>query len=261
MLVEWWGGEGASWFRIARQDVEPLSEWVVIGESEATHYFDEEVIPGKHYRYKAQAVNAHGHSEWSNTDTGYAAEGGGEGFSISGNVWNGEHGLACAVTLLVVGEDEVTVETGEGGHYAFDGLNAGLYIVYPHHPEFLFTPPYKVISLSAEHPTGEANFSATVAEDTYRAFGFVYSLADGEGGLQLVPLGETRVVAWQEDTEFEHEVYTNEDGYFLFEDLPGGVVLFKPTREGYVFVPAIHDAHISGEGIPAPLNFRGSVAE
>lgn len=84
---------------------------------------------------------------------------------------------------------------------------------------------------------------------------------EGEGGLQLVPLGGTRVAAWQEGTEFEHAVYTNEDGCFLFEDLPAGAVLFKPTREGYVFVPAIHDAMITGEGIPAPLNSRGHMAE
>ncbi|HES58461.1 MAG TPA: hypothetical protein ENO21_03425 [Firmicutes bacterium] len=259
--VQWGGGEGAAWFRIQRQDVEPATDWVVVGEAEGYHFFDDDVVPGKVYRYRAQAVNAHGQSDWSNSDTGFAKEGGGDGFKIVGSVKHGEGGLSCAVTLLVVGDDEVTHETGEGGGFAFENLEAGLYIVYPHHPEFLFSPPYKVFTLSAEHPVGEAHFSATVAGDTFRAFGFVYSLSGGEGGLELVPLGETRVVAWQEGTEFEHAVYTNEDGYFLFEDLPGGVVLFKPTREGYVFVPAIHDAQISGEGIPHPLNFRGHMAE
>jgi fibronectin type 3 domain-containing protein len=258
--VQWDGGAGAAWFRIARQDVEPETEWVVIGESEGNHYWDEAVVPGKLYRYKAQAVNEHGHSDWSNTDTGYAAEGGGDGYKIGGFVRKGELGFSCAVTLLVVGDDEVTVETGENGHYLFDGLTPGMYIVYPQHPLHRFTPDYQVVHLTPEHPVAEVNFSAWEADDTHQAFGFVYSLVSGEGGIELVPLGGVNVVAWQEGTEFEVHVTTNEDGYFRIFDLPDGVVLFKPTKEGYVFVPTIHDATI-GEGIPHSLNFRGHVAE
>jgi hypothetical protein len=257
--VAWEGGEGAGWFRVARQGVEPQTDWEVIGESEGHQFWDEDVVPGKVYNYRAHAVNEHGHSEWSNTDTGFAAGGGGDGFRIVGSVKHGEEGLGCLVNLLVVGDDRVTVETGELGNFAFEELDPGLYIVYPHHPEFVFEPAYQLITLTEEEPAGEAHFSASVAEDTFRAYGFIFALVNGDGGPELVPLSNVSVVSWQEGSETEIEVFTNEDGYFLFNDLPAGATLFEPSKAGLSFTPEVHDAMISGEGIPPALIFRGNV--
>ncbi|MCC7479629.1 hypothetical protein IT575_14400 [bacterium] len=80
--VTWLGGEGASVFEVWRRLHEAEGEaeaWSMVAEVEANEYFDTDVDAGVKYRYKVRSRNEHGSSAYSNTDSGFAGEGGGGG--------------------------------------------------------------------------------------------------------------------------------------------------------------------------------------
>ncbi len=76
VVVEW-GYEGDAFFDVYRKLHEEGAEWEVIGETGDRHYYDWDAEPEVVYVYKVRAWVGGAESEDSNTDTGYAAGGGG----------------------------------------------------------------------------------------------------------------------------------------------------------------------------------------
>jgi hypothetical protein len=70
--VTWEGGDGATRFDIYRRLDGGHAELGLIGTSESHEYSDGTAEPGVMYVYRALAVNAEGHSGFSNSDGGYA---------------------------------------------------------------------------------------------------------------------------------------------------------------------------------------------
>jgi len=260
--VEWEGGEGAEWFRVKRQRVDPLGEWGVIGEAEGHSYNDYDVDPEVVYNYKVQAVNDYGSSDWSNIDSGYSA-GGSSGCIICGHIVNGEEEPLndIKVTLLGPGEPLVTYTDGEeGGYYCFEDLPHGYYIVVPFSQAWDFDPVYTFVNINEAGGQDGVNFVGTTAGVFWRIWGFVYSF-DGEANNGFKPMAGVDIEIAKDGSEDTWNVETNEHGYYLKTELPTGSFLITPSYEGYGFWPALHDATIDGEEKVPPLNFEGETVE
>jgi hypothetical protein len=73
-----WGYEGEySYFDVWRKRHGEEYEWAHLGTTEALHYNDENVDVGIVYVYKVRAIVGEQEGGFSNTDSGYAGDGGG----------------------------------------------------------------------------------------------------------------------------------------------------------------------------------------
>jgi len=84
VALHWNAGAGAAYYEIFRRTDGQEGEFVKIGASEVTEFFDGTAAPGVVYLYKVRSVNEHGSSSFSNVDSGFAAEGGGDDWCPSG---------------------------------------------------------------------------------------------------------------------------------------------------------------------------------
>ncbi|MBC7317964.1 hypothetical protein H5T57_01740, partial [Candidatus Bipolaricaulota bacterium] len=70
--VTWSESIGASYYEVYRSDV-PGADFLYLAQTGGTSYDDQEIVIGRTYYYKVKACNSIGCSEYSPTDSGFAA--------------------------------------------------------------------------------------------------------------------------------------------------------------------------------------------
>jgi hypothetical protein len=147
-------------------------------------------------------------------------------FSIAGRLADaGGHGLSGA-TVTLSGSHDATTKTDADGFYTFAGVAAGgNYTVTPSSTRFTFAPASQTFSdLGSDHT---ANFSATALFHIISGR-VINSNNYGIAGVTIALSGTQ-----------SHTTTTDDDGNFVFADLPrGGNYTVTPTGTGLVFGPA-----------------------
>lgn len=260
--VEWLGGNGATEFEVFRRNAWGSNqEWGPIGTTTESHYVDLDVSDYKMYYYRVRSVNAAGESIWTNPDSGFAG-GGDDPCVITGEITSIGGEKLEGIAVGMVGWDDLMVRyTNAEGRFHFGDLPPGEYIVAPHHPELTFFPEYQVVDLS-ETIHEDIHFNAAPTEVFHRVGGFAVTMVDGECGEHIAPLpGVAMVLHPVGDPESHVITYTNEHGFWYFEDLPEGIFVVYPVLEGFNFLPNMAEVIINGYNPPDRTDFLGVAVE
>lgn len=78
------------------------------------------------------------------------------GFSISGQITPGAAGQN--VTVSLAGQMSTTTQTDSSGHYSFENLQSGSYVVIPSRPGYVFKPELQDVTIASANQ-GNVGFS------------------------------------------------------------------------------------------------------
>jgi hypothetical protein len=167
------------------------------------------------------------------------------------------------VPVMLLGKllEPVWLNTDAEGNVRWGELPFGTYIVKPYSEHIWYAPIYARVELNADHPGVGVTFRGFEAPDAYdRLFGFCYGM-QGEAPNHFQPLGGTHVTLqrYEEGVPVGEPVMVtaNADGFYNAENIPVGNWGLTPAKEGWQFIPQMHDAHLTGTFFFEPLNFRG----
>jgi len=184
--------------------------------------------------------------------------GGGDACSIEGSI-SGHDGGALAeinVALIPFADPAGTgVFTDVDGHFSFEGLAPGKYIVVPNNPHRMFDPKYQVVVLEAGQ-TVRCDFVGGVTDAYYRVWGFTFRM-QGEAANHFAPLPGALVKARLDGSETYSAAESNADGYWEITELPVGVYIVSAAKTGFQFEPGSFVQTINGEALAPPVFFQG----
>jgi hypothetical protein len=256
--LSWVAGNAAGHYQIFRRAAwGENTEWQIIGESNETRYVDAPLPDYKMFYYRVRSLNAAGESFWSNVDTGFAG-GGDDPCVIHGDVTTvmGEPVAGIAVSLVGL-DDQMLRITNEEGKFYFGDLPPGEYIVAARHEGLVFAPPYHHVDLT-ETKVADIHFNAMLEWSFHRVFGFAFTFSEDESGPRFVPMPGVDVRCQAVgDPGAVWEAETNEDGFWLIEDLPVGIYLATAHEEGWGFFPPVHEVVVNGHNRPDRCDFLG----
>ncbi len=258
--LHWQAGVDAARYDILRKPARQDARWEKIGEAAETQYVDQPVRDNVLFFYHVVAFNANGQSARSNVDAGFAGTAA-DICTVKGDVTGlgGTPLPGIRVVLIGRGEEAMCLTNAEG-QFHFFGLPPGRYVVAPMRPELDFAPPYAVADVR-EARVAELHFNAVPDAPFHRLRGFAYEYVVNEDATvppELTPLAELTVTAHLiGQPENLLTVATDENGFYHFEDLTEGVYLVRAVKDGYGFVPAVHEVVVNGHNRPDRRDFIG----
>lgn len=149
---------------------------------------------------------------------------------------NPDHGIVGAVLQLFRlgenGSEEFVeqTESGENGHYAFDGLEPGLYLLFTEHPDYM--SKLEELELAAginEHPVP----LTPVAQQNGYLFGQVFEA--GSGGEVPIPGALVQLLRPLPDgsEELVDQAETDQQGHYIMDGIAPGPYLVRVSHPDY----------------------------
>lgn len=260
IALHWQAGVGVEHYDVLRKPARQDAQWSKIGETADTHYLDAPVPNNVLFFYHVVAFNGNGQSARSNVDAGFAGMAA-DVCLVRGDVTglNGTPLPGIRVVLIGRGE-EAMCKTDADGKFRFFGLPPGRYVVAPMRPELDFLPPYAIADVR-EARVADLHFNAVPEAPFHRIKGFAYEyVVDPNGAMPpaLQPMAGLTIQAHLA-TQPEHliTVQTDDNGFYHFEDLAEGIYLIRAVKDGYGFVPAVHEVVVNGTNRPDRRDFIG----
>ncbi len=253
--LNWVAGGGAATYEVFRKRLRNGDEWNKLGETSETHFADTNVPDYIMFAYRVRSVNPGGESNWSNMDTGFAG-GGEDPVVIHTNITSmqSEPLAGIAVGLVGMGE-EMKRHTNADGNVSFRDLPHGSYIVAPRHPELDFFPPYQVVDMSVETHE-QIHFNAAPSAAFNKVWGFAVTINPECPEGRMVPLAGVDIAANPiGDPETVYATVTDENGFYMLEDLPEAIYILGAEAEGYSFLPPFHELVVNGSNRPDRADF------
>lgn len=183
----------------------------------------------------------------------------------------------------------VSAQTDQDGYYEFLCVGAGSYEIVPALPGYSFSPP-SIFLIIENAGSGDHNFSASAAEETYSISGLVVDNAleplsgakisftseppgsfdlSGESGVlssfdisgvvtreNMQPLPGTRI-AYARNTP-AGEVFTDEQGAYIIPGLNQGTYTLTPSKAEYDFTPASAEVTVNASLGNGNANFSAA---
>jgi photosystem II stability/assembly factor-like uncharacterized protein len=162
-------------------------------------------------------------------------------FSITGRITNG-NGEPVPGVSIDAGNGRMAF-TDQDGYYSFLGLPGGTYYLTPSSGETVFSPSVRAVVVPP-NSTGQ-DFTVTSGYQEYSSLSG--RIADAYNN----PIPGVSV-----DDNNGHQVITDDQGNYAFNDLVNGEYTITPTKDGYEFHPLPVTLDTTGEDIRG-LNFTG----
>ena len=156
-------------------------------------------------------------------------------YFVSGKILSNDTGIE-GISVKLFGDMEYTTETDENGIFLFEDIPGGNYSVYCESEEYNFSPENINFNIS-DHNITDISIGATEVP-TYFVSGKILSNDTGIEGISVKLFGD-----------MEYITETDENGIFLFEDVPGGNYSVYCESEKYNFSPENINFDISDHNI------------
>lgn len=165
-----------------------------------------------------------------NTEGGGGGGGGGNGARVYGRVTKADgSGVADVLIQIAGGEVELSMNTGDEGNYAFDGIPDGEYVLVPvPSMQQAYSPPVMIITVAGADV--EVNFSVQGSGDD-QLHTITVRITDTEGA----PIREVLVTLGGGPAA--EEKVTGETGTCTFSGLESDSYTITPLKTGWTFNP------------------------
>ncbi len=186
--------------------------------------------------------------------------GGGDTCVIEGDITNADGGALpeVAVSLVPAGDPVGGGQafTNVDGHYRFENLAPGKYLVVPHSPTLLFEPRYAIVVLEPGM-VGHADFTGHAQDAYHRLWGFAFNM-NGDSANHFAPLHGAVIEAHLDGGHDGITTQTNADGFWEMLELANGMYIVTPGADGFAFEPPHLAQLVDGTVITPPLFFKGN---
>lgn len=171
-------------------------------------------------------------------DNFIASAGGSEGtYSITGRILD-DSGNAIPDALIMLDYQDKITSADKEGNYFFGNLGDGDYKITPSITGYAFSPPVKTVTISGENV--RVDFTGVLGGEGHAVSGRI--IDQSGNGVPGIDLSFTSVT-----DRFTAE--TDNDGYYIFTDIPNAVYGLLPLSERYLFSPTFQNIVVNGSDI------------